>query len=132
MKIKMNFKKATLIAITMLISTTAFAQHRHYGHVHPYTYRPAVVTIVNRPAVVTIVNRPAVTTHISNRLSKKDRLDMALAYLKNNKSLSISKYSKMTGLTKATAEAELDAFAFSNSSPIKIIMNGKKKLYVAL
>ncbi|HBK28964.1 MAG TPA: hypothetical protein DDZ04_03870 [Parabacteroides sp.] len=121
MKIKMNFKKATLIAITMLISTTAFAQHRHYGHVHPYTYRPAVVTIVNRPAV---------TTHISNRLSKKDRLDMALAYLKNNKSLSISKYSKMTGLTKATAEAELDAFAFSNSSPIKIIMNGKKKLYV--
>ncbi len=123
MKIKMNFKKATLIAITMLISTTAFAQHRHYGHVHPYTYRPAVVTIVNRPAV---------TTHISNRLSKKDRLDMALAYLKNNKSLSISKYSKMTGLTKATAEAELDAFAFSNSSPIKIIMNGKKKLYVAL
>lgn len=123
MKIKMNFKKATLIAITMLISTTAFAQHRHYGHVHPYTYRPAVVTVVNRPAV---------TTHISNRLSKKDRLDMALAYLKNNKSLSISKYSKMTGLTKATAEAELDAFAFSNSSPIKIIMNGKKKLYVAL
>lgn len=119
----MNIKKATLIAITMLISTTAFAQHRHYGHVHPYTYRPAVVTIVNRPAV---------TTHISNRLSKKDRLDMALAYLKNNKSLSISKYSKMTGLTKATAEAELDAFAFSNSSPIKIIMNGKKKLYVAL
>ena len=123
MKIKMNIKKATLIAITMLISTTAFAQHRHYGHVHPYTYRPAVVTVVNRPAV---------TTHISNRLSKKDRLDMALAYLKNNKSLSISKYSKMTGLTKATAEAELDAFAFSNSSPIKIIMNGKKKLYVAL
>ena len=123
MKIKMNFKKATLIAITMLISTTAFAQHRHYGHVHPYTYRPAVVTVVNRPAV---------TTHISNRLSKKDRLDMALAYLKNNKSLSISKYSKMTGLTKATAEAELDAFAFSNGNPIKMVMKGKKKLYVTL
>ncbi len=118
---KMNISKATLIAITLLLSTTAFAQHRHHGHVHPYIYRPAVVRVVNRPAV---------TTHVSNRLSKKDRLDMALAYLHNNKSLSISKYSKMTGLTKATAEAELDAFAISKSNPIKMVMNGKKKLYV--
>lgn len=121
MKIMTNIKKATLIAMMALVGTTAFAQHRHYGHVHPYTYRPAVVTVVNRPAV---------TTHVSNRLSKKDRLDMALAYLKSNKSLSISKYSKMTGLTNATAEAELNAFAVSKSNPIKMVLNGKKKLYV--
>ena len=55
---------------------------------------------------------------------------MALAYLKNNKSLSISKYSKITGLTNATAEAELDAFAVNKQNPIKMILNGKKKLYV--
>lgn len=119
----MNIKKATLVAMMALVGTTAFAQYRHYSHVHHYgTYY--------RPAVVTVVNRPAVTTHVSNRLSKKDRLDMALAYLKNNKSLSISKYSKMTGLTNATAEAELDAFAVSKQNPIKMVLNGKKKLYV--
>ena len=117
----MKIKKVTLIAMMALVGTTAFAQHRHYSRVRPYTYRPAVVTVVNRPAV---------TTHISNRLSKKDRLDMALAYLKNNKSLSISKYSKMTGLTNATAEAELDAFANSKNNPIKMVLNGKKKFYV--
>ena len=124
MKTKMNIKKATLIAITMLIGTTASAQYRHYSRVHHYLYHPYC------PAMVTVVNRPAVTTHISNRLSKKDRLDMALAYLKSNKTLSISKYGKMTGLTRATAEAELDAFALSKSNPIKMVMNGKKKLYV--
>ncbi len=122
MKSIINIKKAMLVAITMLIGTTAFAQRGYYRHVHPYSYY--------RPAVVTVVNRPAVTSHISNRLSKKDRLNMAIAYLKSNKTLSISKYGKMTGLTKATAEAELDAFAFSKSNPIKMVMNGKKKLYV--
>lgn len=120
MNTKMNFKKTMIIAMMTLVGTTAFAQRRHYGHVHHY----------NRPAVVTVVNRPAVTSHVSNRLSKKDRLDMALAYLKNNKTLSISKYSKMTGLARATAEAELDAFAVSKGNPIKLVVNGKKKLYV--
>ncbi len=120
MKTMMNIKKAMLIGMMALMGTTGFAQRRH--HVHPHSYY--------RPAVVTVVNRPAVTSHISNRLSKKDRLDMALAYLRNNKTLSISKYSKMTGLARATAEAELDAFAVSKANPIKMVVNGKKKLYV--
>lgn len=123
MKTMMNIKKAMLVAMMALVGTTAFAQHRHYGRVHHYGG-------YCRPVVVTVVNRPAVTTHMSNRLSKKDRLDMALAYLKNNNSLSISKYSKMTGLSNATAEAELDAFAASKQNPIKMVLNGKKKLYV--
>ena len=55
---------------------------------------------------------------------------MALAYLKSNKVLSISKYSKMTGLTTSMAEAELDAFAINKGNPIKMVVNGKKKLYV--
>ena len=83
-----------------------------------------------RPIVTTVVTRPAVITHISNRLSKKDRLEMALAYLKGNKSLSISKYSKMTGLTNAMAEAELDAFSVNKNNPIRMVKDGKKKLYV--
>lgn len=113
----MNFKKAMLIGMMALVGTTGFAQRRH--HVHPH----------GRPAVVTVVNRPAVTSHVSNRLSKKDRLNMALAYLKSHKSLSISKYSNMTGLARATAEAELDAFAVSKGNPIKLVVSGKKKRY---
>jgi hypothetical protein len=121
MKTMMNIKKIMLVVMIALVGTTAFAQHRHYGRMHPYYYRPAVVTVVNRPAV---------TTRVSNRFNKKDRLDMALAYLKNNKTLSISKYSKLSGLSNATAEAELDAFAANKQNPIKMVLNGKKKLYV--
>ena len=122
MKTKQNIKRATLVAITVLIGLTASAQHMRYGRIYRH---PCC-----RPTVMTVVSRPAVTTHVSNRLSKDDRLCMALAYLKNNASLSISKYSKMTGLARAVAEAELDAFAISKNNPIKVIMNGKKKYYV--
>ena len=121
MKTTMNIKKAAIIAMMILVGTTAFAR-RHCG----YVYRHACY----RPIVTKVVSRPAVTIHISNRLSKNDRLNMALAYLKDNKSLSISTYSKMTGLKKATAEAELDAFAMSRDNPIKLVIAGKKKLYV--
>lgn len=122
MKTMMNIKKAAIIAMMALAGTTAFARHRHCG----YIYRHACY----RPVVTKVISRPAVTIHISNRLSKNDRLNMALAYLKDNKSLSISTYSKMTGLKKATAEAELDAFATCRDNPIKLVIAGKKKLYV--
>lgn len=111
-----------LIALMLLAGTTSFAQRRHYCHMRHYGYC--------RPVVTTIVTRPAVTTHISNRLSKQDRLEMALAYLKNNPKLTISKYASMTGFTKATAEAELDAFAVSKKNPIRKVVSGKKKYYV--
>lgn len=116
-------KQGMLIAMMALVSTATFAQYRHYGYLHHHGgyYRPITTTIVTRPAV---------TTHISNRLSKKDRLEMALAYLRNNKTLTISKYSKMTGLNNTMAEAELDAFAVSKKNPIKVVTIGKKKLYV--
>lgn len=122
MKTKINMKQVALIGLMALVSTTTFAQRRHHGYAHPHA--------THRSAVVTVVNTPVVTSHVSNRLSKKDRLNMALAYLKTNKTLSISKYSKMTGLKRATAEAELDAFAVNKNNPIKLVMSGKKKLYV--
>ena len=118
-----KIKKGMLIAMMALVCTTASAQFRHYGriHYHDNYYRPYVTTIVTRPMT---------TTHISNRLSKKDRLEMALAYLQNNKTLTVSKYSKITGLNSSMAEAELDAFVASKKNPIKVVFNGKKKLYV--
>lgn len=121
METKKNIKRAMFIALTLLTCATASAQRRHHVHVRPCAYRPAVVRVVCRPAV---------TVRVCNRLNKKDRLNMALAYLNNNKTLSVSQYSKMTGLAKATAEAELDAFAVSRNNPIKLVMSGKKKLYV--
>lgn len=131
MKTMLNIKKTMLIATMALIGTTAFAQRGHYGHYGHYGHRGyAYHSAYYHPSVITVVNRPVITSRTSNRLSKQDRLDMALAYLKNNKTLSVSKYSKMTGLAKATAEAELDAFVISKSNPIKRIMDGKKKLYV--
>ena len=116
-------KQGMVIAMMALVSTTATAQYRHHSHFNHYGpyYRPVIATVVTRPAV---------TTHISNRLSKKDRLEMVLAYLHNNKTLTISKYSKMTGLSNAMAEAELDAFVANKKNPIKVVFNGKKKLYV--
>ncbi len=128
-KMMINFTKAMLIGMMALAGTTGFAQRRyvvHHPHSHGYyrSYRPV------GPAVVTVVNRPAVTYKVNNQLNKRDRLEMALAYLKNNKTLSISKYSKITGLKSATAEAELDAFAVNDGNPIKMIMDGKKKLYI--
>lgn len=123
MKTSMSIKKmiAFIIMLTLAITTT-YAQRRHYHNVRPH--------VCSRPIVTTVVTRPAVAMHLSNRLSKNDRLEMALAYLRRNPSLSISKYSKMTGLTKPMAEAELDAFAVNMNNPIKMIKEGKKKLYV--
>ena len=121
MKAKMNILRAMFIAVVALFSSSAFAQHRYYhkGQFHS-----------NRSARKVIVVRPATVVNITYRLSKQDRLNMALAYIRAHNALSISQYSKITGLKIATAEAELDAFAASHSNPIKMVLNGKKKLYV--
>ena len=123
MSTKMDIKKGLAIVLMALSVATASAWPRHFRHIGHRGF--------GRPIVTTVIARPAVTTRISNRLSKKDRLEMAMAYLKENPSLSISKYSKMTGLTKAMAEAELDAFAVNNDNPIRLVRDGKKKLYAA-
>ena len=117
-----NIRKGLFIIMLALACTTSYAQHRHYNHMVHHN--------VCRHIERTVVIRPAVTMHVSNRLNKKDRLEMALAYLKCNKPLSVSQYSKMTGLTKAMAEAELDAFAANKNNPIRMVMDGKKKRYV--
>lgn len=117
-----TIKNMTLIILMILTSSAALAHHRHCRHINHYAYY--------QPTMTRIVVRPVTSTHISIRLSKYDRLDMALAYLKNNKSLSIAQYSKMTRLPKTTAEAELDGFAANKHNPIKMVINGKKKFYV--
>lgn len=103
----------------LLLSLVCMSCHAHRPHRHhPHRHRPVVV--------VTTSAKPAV----SNRLSSRDRMNMALAYLDKNKKLSVGAYSKMTGLSKVTAEAELDAFSLDRNIPIGFVMNGKKKVYV--
>lgn len=109
--------KITVVTIVLaLVCGTANAQHwrRHYR-----SHR-----------VVTVVSQPAVTIHISNRLSQKERLAMAIAYLETHEYLTIKKYAQMTKLTKATAEAELDAFAMDKRKPVNVVIRGEKKVYV--
>ncbi len=116
----------TMIATAMLIASTAIpvaAHHRHYPHTLHHYYP-------NTIHVTKYVSRPVTVSRTTNRLSKKDRFEMAVAYLKNNKSLTIGKYSKITGLSSAVAEAELDAFSANRDNPIVAVMNGKKKVYV--
>lgn len=113
------FKYIAIVAMLMA-SATVSAQHM-YTNRHIHHSRPV--------RVVKVVTRPVVVSHTSNKLSKDDRLEMALAYLKNNECLTIRQYHKMTGLSKETAEAELDSFAADTAIGIAMVMDGRKKVY---
>lgn len=105
-----------VIAMT-LVCGTANAQHwRHH-------YCP------NR--VATVVVRSGATSHISNRFNQKERLAMAVAYLRTHEYLTVKQYAKMMQLNKASAEAELDAFAMDERKPIQSVIRGEKKIYIA-
>lgn len=109
------------IALLTFTTTSAFAQHRH-GHTrHVVCHRPGITTVVTRPVIITRVN---------NRASQQEYLNVAISYLKKHHKLTIAKYSSITGLTKAVAEAKLNGFACSKSAPIKRVVNGKKKYYI--
>lgn len=103
------------------VAGTAFAQcSRHHG---PIRHRAVCVSprIVVRPAIAV----RAVT-------GSKDRLAMAMAYLKEHEYLKASKYARMTGLSKSRAEAELDAFCTGKHNPlVKVRVHGKTRYALA-
>jgi len=111
-----KWKTGILLIAMILVCGVANAQHWHRH------YRP------NR--VVTVVVQPDVISHVSNRFNQKERLAMAVAYLRTNKYLTIKQYAKMTHLNMASAEAELDAFAIDKKKPIQLVIRGKKKVYI--
>lgn len=107
--------KTGILAIAMvLVCGTVNAQHRHY-HYDPHR-------------VITVVTRPDTRSPVSNRFTQKERL--AMAYLETHKHLTIKQYAKMTQLSKASAEAELDAFAMDKKKSIQLVIREKKKVYV--
>lgn len=108
--------KIVIMTIVIVLSCgTANAQPWHW-HSRPHH-------------VVTVVARPSITVHTSNRFTRKERFRMAMAYLKNHEYLTVNRYAKMTGLPKAAAKAELDAFATDKDRPIEAVTRGKKKVY---
>ena len=96
-----------------LVRGVANAQHWHRH------YRP------NR--VVTVVDQPDVISHVSNRFNQKERFAMAVAYLETHEYLTIRQYAKMTHLSMASAEAEIDAFGMDKKKPIRLVIRGEKK-----
>lgn len=115
-------RKILIVTLTLVMASGSAFGRRYYHYHTQYTcpYPPRVTTII-RPVHD---SRP---THIS-RITKRDRYDMALAYLKSNTYMTVKQYAKITGLKKEIAEAELNVFVQDISSPIKPVP-GKKNLY---
>lgn len=111
-----EWKTGILIIAMILVCEVTNAQHWHRHH------RPK--------RVVTVVVQPDVISHVSNRFNQKERLAMAIAYLETYEHLTIRQYAKMTHLSMASSEAELDAFAIDKKKPIRFVIRGKKKVYI--
>lgn len=111
-----NMRRAILIAALAMTISSADA------HKKPVRYR-----VVHSTAVVV---KPVVVKKSVLRTDRNARLAAALAYISDHKSITAKKYAKLTGLSKSTAEMELDAFAFENGNPIAVVSSGKKKIYV--
>lgn len=106
---------AALMAMTLGVAQ-AQRWHHHRSYIRPYVTTRVVV-------------RPAVTVKVSNRFSQAERFSMAMAYLANNRYLTTKTYSKITGLPRQTAEAELEAFALDKRKPIVAVVSGKKRMF---
>ena len=113
-----KWKTGILVVAMALVCGSANAQHWH----RHYYYRP--------DRVVTVVVQPDVTSYVSNPFNQKERLSMAIAYFETHKYLGNRQYAKMTQLSMASAEAELDAFAIDKKKPIRLVIRGKKKVYI--
>ena len=107
-----------LAAALVLLCGPAHAHRHHHGPCHRCA--PRITTVIR--------TAPTKRTTVVTRVTKKDRLEMAIAYLRVNPDMSVKQYSKMTGLKRNVAEAELNVFAQDALNPIKPVP-GKKNLY---
>jgi len=109
-----NFKTGLLAATFAMACATTSAHRRPLPH---------------RSHHATVMEHSAATAHANNSFSQHGRLAMAVAYLKNNHWLSVSKYARMTGLCRTMAKAELDGFANDRHKPIIAIIKRSKTVY---
>lgn len=125
-------KAINYIAIVLMAASSISAASAANRHHAPHIYRGFCHgAVMAHPAQVVVTHtRPAVVKRVTNRFDRNDRLEMAMAYLRSNKSINAGQYAKITGLDKPVAEAELDAFSASRSNPITMVIDGRKKVYV--
>lgn len=114
----------TALAAIFMLSGPASAEargpYRHRGWHHGSFVTAAV------PSYRTV--RVERTTTII-RTSRQERKLMALAYIKKNGYITVSKYRGFTGLDRQFAEAELDSFTLDRKDPLFRSMKGKKIVY---
>lgn len=121
---KMKCKVIGLMVTMLMVCWSADAQHCHRGY-----WRRGNGVVLVTSAHVPKARVRTVTTHVSNRFSQKERLAMVEAYLDTHAALTVSRYAQMTGLSKLTAEVELDVFAMEGKNNIAVVVKGKKKIY---
>lgn len=114
-------KNRIIIFVAALALMAGSAEAQYCCHHRPHHHRIPRTTTVIRTV-------PPKHAELVNRLTRKDRFDMAVAFLKANPCLSVKQYAKMTGLKKSVAEAELNVFASDVFNPIRHVA-GKKNLY---
>ena len=114
----------TALAAIFMLSGPASAEargpYRHRGW-HHRNYVAATV-----PSYRTV--RVERTTTII-QTSRQERKFMALAYIKKNGYLTVSKYCGFTGWDSKFAEAELDSFTLDRKDPLFRTKKGNKVVY---
>lgn len=109
--------KAGLAAFILLLAIQPADARLRHRHSRP-TFRVTVVT-----------PRPAPPVRLARLSTPHERLARAQAYLSSHKSISVKRYSRLTGLTKSAARTELDAFTRDRSSHIVAVGTGKRRCY---
>ena len=79
--------------------------------------------------VTVVTPRTAPPVRLARLSTPHERLARAQAYLSSHKSISVKRYSRLTGLTKSAARTELDAFTRDRSSHIVAVGTGKRRCY---
>lgn len=111
---------AALLALMCSTANTHRHYHGHYQGLH-YLYPHRVTTVIK--------TLPDKRVTVVSRVARKDRFDMAVAYLKANQYMTVKQYAKVTGLKKDIAEAELNVFAQDALNPIKLVQGKKNFIF---
>ena len=116
--------KVKLFANAILLSL-CFSQAYARRPLRHHNCRPAPIVSVQAP-----IHHYIAVSRTNNRFNQRERMAMALAFLKSHPYLTVKDYEKMTSLRKEAAEAELEAFVMNRNIPIRSYLKGKKKYYV--
>ena len=114
---------AALAAIFMLSGPTSAEARGPYRH-RGWHHRSYVAATVPSYRTVRVERTSTII-----KTSRQERKLMALAYIKKNGYLTVSKYCGFTGWDSKFAEAELDSFTLDRKDPLFRTKKGNKVVY---